>query len=423
MYTSKTLRKIRKILYHPVRSPKILIVRNDGLGDLILTLPLVASIRKAVPTARIYLMTHTSLQTLGTLLPDLEGVVADPGCLLKRHRKGKPGDLLTAQERQLRDEIRAHNFDIAIFAYAESRSAKIIHSAGIPWRVGTGRRLFSWRFNVRNPLSRKRSRMAESWHNLQMLRYIGLSAEYVFPEIRLNDSPEEVTKPYIVLHPYKRNGTALAWSLQNFTKLAEKLLKGGYRVILVGDHVDEEILKTNFAGLLKNKETELNTGLTIRQLFILLRSASAFIGNSSGPLHLAALAQIPHVGFFPQNRTSSPSRWRTLKSEKTIPINQYLLASKFPMNCITCIGPKCQFFNCVDSISVDSVMQGLSAWGVPAKAVLSRPKKQSTGEQKEGEPLATAAKKAPAKNQKPKKSNRKAAKKTNSAVKKKKTPQ
>ena len=55
---------------------KILVVRNDGLGDFVLTLPLVAALKQQLPGARIYALVNQHLQGLLPLLPDLEGMIA-----------------------------------------------------------------------------------------------------------------------------------------------------------------------------------------------------------------------------------------------------------------------------------------------------------------------------------------------------------
>ena len=65
--------------------PKILLVRNDGLGDFVLTLPLVASLKAQLPTARIYGLVNHRLAGLMPLLPDFEGAILDQDVLLKRH--------------------------------------------------------------------------------------------------------------------------------------------------------------------------------------------------------------------------------------------------------------------------------------------------------------------------------------------------
>ena len=58
-----------------LNEPKILVVRNDGLGDFVLTLPLVAALKAQVPQARVYALVHRALAGLIPLLPDLSGAI------------------------------------------------------------------------------------------------------------------------------------------------------------------------------------------------------------------------------------------------------------------------------------------------------------------------------------------------------------
>jgi len=106
------------------------------------------------------------------------------------------------------------------------------------------------------------------------------------------------------------------------------------------------------------------TGNSLADLAAMLGGASLFLGNSSGPLHLAALVGTPHIGFFPQNRVSSPDRWRTLPSPGApLDHRQYLLSPDFPRRCVRCSGPRCPYFNCLEAIDLDDLSAAFGVWG------------------------------------------------------------
>ncbi len=120
----------------------------------------------------------------------------------------------------------------------------------------------------------------------------------------------------------------------------------------------------------------LEIGLALPRLAALIAGAESFVGNSSGPLHLAGLAGTPHVAFYPQDRVSSPERWRTLPHPAApAGFRDYLLASRFPVGCVVCAGERCPYFNCVASIGLEAVRSGLAAWGLdclPPAALAAR---------------------------------------------------
>ena len=370
--------KLRR--FSQLSDPKILVVRNDGLGDFVLTLPLVASLLRQLPAARVYGLVSHHLRELVPLLPDFAGVLADEGVLLKRHRGLHAPAQVKEKRALLQQQIREHRFDLALLPYSESATAALVHRAGVPLRAGSLRRPYFWRFNLRNPVSRKGSGRAEHELNLTYLRLLGLEETFVSPRLRLPEPGEAAylepePRAYAVLHPHKRSGTALTWPMENFVALAGELLGAGWGVMVVGDAADEPVLHPHFGAV---KGARLRTGLSLPQLLQLIAHARLFVGNSSGPLHLAGLAGTPHIGFYPQDQVSAPQRWRTLpfphgpahgaghSAAAKAPADpwRYLLAPQFPKNCVICEGPRCPYFNCVAAISLDSAREAMAAWGL-----------------------------------------------------------
>ena len=353
-------------------APRILLVRNDGLGDLILTLPVAASIKAQLPRARVSLLAASPLAGLVRLAPQVDGVVEDPGVLLKRHRGNHSPQEQARLLAGLEDRLTAEKFDLALFAYAEAASAALVWRAGVAVRSGPLRRTFFWRFNTWQKTSRKNSPWPEYRLNLESLTSLGLAPEYHHPVLVLPPFLEPGS-PYVVLHPYKRNTTALSWPLHNFVALADHFLSLGLAVVAVGDGQDRPVLDSAFG---QKPGVRVETGLDWPGLAGLIGRAKLFVGNSSGPLHLAGWSGTPHVGFFPQNRVSAPSRWQTLPHP--LPASggpnthglqppapgQYLLAPDFPKRCVTCEMDRCPHFNCVASIPVERAVAACRAWGI-----------------------------------------------------------
>ena len=355
----------------PDQPNKILVVRNDGLGDFILTLPLVAGLRNGFPHATIDALVSPVVAQLAPNLPDIHRMVIDPGVLLKRHRKIHTPQAAAEARKQLLEEIQQSAYDAVLFAYAEPASAALAHRARIPLRIGPLRRSFFWRFNRFMTASRKGSHRAEYELNLELLRCVGINPAEVdsTPTLALPESTIKLPKsPYVVMHPYKRSGTALTWPLTDFARVAAAWSAAGIQVVVIGDGEDEAILQKTFGGQHGGSNSgpvTLETGRSLPETLHLIGHAALFVGNSSGPLHLAGLAQVPHVGFFPQNRVSAPARWRTLPGKKApADISSYLLSPDFSRDCVRCDGTRCPHFNCVSAITIQQLASAIQAWGL-----------------------------------------------------------
>ncbi len=368
----RRLVRLRRIFLRKVVPPKILIVRNDGLGDFILTLPIVASIKAQLPHARVYVLAARSLHSMASFLPEIDGWILDPGCLLKRHRRGKSKLQLETEYTNLMREIAAYRFDLAIFSYAEKTSARLIKSAGIPYRLGPLRRSFFHRFNLWYYIPRRKSLQAEFQLNLKILRSLRLANLFRFPRVELPELASPTDKGrYVVMHPYKRSGTALVWPLENFQSLARHYSAAKTKVIVVGDRDDSETLHAYFGSI---PMVEIRCDLNLVQSAVLISGAKHFFGNSSGPLHLAALVKTPHTGFYPQNKSASPRRWRTLPFDDRIRISQHLLSTSLPVACVECRLSRCEFYPCTREITVETAINSTAFWKPQKKTAKVAPK-------------------------------------------------
>lgn len=362
----RRLVKLRRIFLRKIIPPKILLVRNDGLGDFILTLPLISAIKAQLPHARIYVLASRALHSMASFLPEIDGWVLDPGCLLKRHLKNKSPLQLRTEYTNLMREVAAYRFDLAIFSYAEKRSAALISEAGIPYRLGPLRRSFFYRFNLWYYIPRRKTGQAEFQLNLKILRSLRLTNIFRFPRAELPVLAMPVIRgKYVVMHPYKRSGTALAWPVENFQSLARLLSGGRMKVIVIGDRDDESMLHAYFGSI---PHVEVRCDLNLVQSAALIRAAHHFFGNSSGPLHLASLVGTPHTGFYPQNKSASPRRWRPLPLPRAPRLSEHLLSTDYPVNCVECKLKKCQYYPCTQKIAVETAASSMRFWKrAPAK--------------------------------------------------------
>ena len=137
---------------------------------------------------------------------------------------------------RLTSMLRAERFDLVFHTHPRFRAALMTRLAGIPNRVGTGYRWYSWLFNRKVYEHRKDAKRHELEYNLNLLQAIGASVDpaTVAPEMRVTpESSRHVTsllaslgvapgERIVILHPGSGN-SARDWHRTHFGALGAKL--------------------------------------------------------------------------------------------------------------------------------------------------------------------------------------------------------
>jgi heptosyltransferase-3 len=330
---------------------RILLVRTDRLGDVILTLPMVGALRRALPRAHIAMLLRRYTGAIVEGHGDVDEIL-----WYDRPKGQVPFGAMLAR-------LREGRFDSAIAVYPRLRIAALLFLAGIPIRAGSGYRYYSFLFNRRVYEHRKDARRHELEYNLELLRPFGIDvpdlrgeAEFgiaVPPEsiqrVRQLLAERGVGAPFAVLHP-GTGKSAREWPREKLGELGARIAREGMAVVVTG---------TGEEGDLVREVARLSGGcglagvLTLKELAALLRMAAVVISHSTGPLHLAVAVGTPVVGLYPQLTAMSARRWGpyTGRSRVHMPDRS--------AECRDCEdGGPCA---CMESITVDSVLASVDA--------------------------------------------------------------
>ena len=292
---------------------RILVSRTDRLGDLVLALPFVASLRARYPECRIDVAASLYASPILEHHPAVDGIVR------------VQNDQLTDNplyRRDLRHRLRLAGYRAVVVLFPERRISRLYYQVGIPYRLGTGRRFHSVFFTHRLMHSRKANRKHEAAYNLDFLGYFRDGATIEQPKVYLTDRERRnaarildeagIHPPFVVLHPGS-GGSAEDWPLVRFIELYETLRSAGYTVVMTGS--ESEGTRIRQAGADRVADLRSIAGRTdLRTLAAVLGMASVVVANSTGPLHLAAAVGTPVVGLYPGKRIMSPRRWGPIGS-------------------------------------------------------------------------------------------------------------
>ncbi len=329
---------------------KILLIRTDRIGDVVLSLPMLPMLKKKFPSASISVMVRSYTREL----------VQHHSCV---------DEVLVCDDHKnisvVRSLLAGKNFDVAIHPYPRFQLALATLLARIPIRVGTGYRWYSFFFNRKMYEHRKDARRHEAEYNIQLLHALNIEPEnelqFEFPisheahntvsEFLLRNGITS-TDNFAVLHPGS-GGSARDWSAQNFSDLGD-VIRGhyGFKIILTGGS-NERALLQHVADAMKFQPVCIAGEFNLEELGALYTRASVFISNSTGPLHIAAIVGTPVVAFYPPIVQCSAHRWGPYTERKKI----FTADNK---KCFLCKGGSCKSNVCMEQITIPQVLNGIT---------------------------------------------------------------
>lgn len=282
---------------------KVLIVRQDKLGDCLLTTPLPASIKKARPDCEIDILCQSGFVSLFNRLPDVSSVQATT------YRLGLLGIMKTALA------WRREKYSAVLLPKEDSGDHTLAAwLAGIPVRVGMTHKRYGKRL-TRN----FHGSFDSSTHEVRlMLRMAEEALGTSLPECRADlplteaDLTEAMTMvdglgEYFVLAPFT-GGTSQPWDLEKFRSLGERLCDElGMTAIIVGTAAEQDLADkaSAFDGGLNAAGQFSLTGLAA-----LLKGSAFLVSVNSGLIHLAATQQTPACVIETRSDAESASkRW------------------------------------------------------------------------------------------------------------------
>ncbi len=275
---------------------KVLVMQSAFLGDSLLTLPLLRSLKKILPGASVTVLTMAKTADIFKGTPWVDEILIDD-------KRGLHGGLTGPWK--IAAELEARAFDLAVIPHRSLRSALIARLARIPRRIGFDSSAGSFLLTDTVPFSWP---MHDLERNLSLTLPLGSGAAPSAGESRYVVAPKLSAKLASALadadagagvvlagvHP----GSAWAtkrWLPERFTELCVRLKADGLTPVLIGGPDDKAL----GAAISRDSGALDLVGRTdLEELKALMGRLSLFVTNDSGPMHLAAAAGVPVVAIF-----------------------------------------------------------------------------------------------------------------------------
>jgi len=331
-------------------SKRFLLIRTDRIGDTILTLPAVTTLREHFPDSFIVFLAQPYTVPLIEQYAGIDLLLSyEPD---GRHR-GWKGFL------KLSLELQELNFDAALLFYPRPELAFALAKAKIPIRIGSGYRWYSFMLNKRIYEHRKECTKHEAEYNLSLLESFLpgkiIQPRYEFkqwlPEPWWGEFKKELkSTDYVIVHS---GGGVSAPNLneKQYRLIISLLLEKTDCVVLLTGVSGEENSVAKLAVDFPEERVKRTVGrFSLSELFIVIRNASLLIASSTGPLHLANAVGTPVLGFFCPAKPHTPNRWGPHDQQQWV-VTPKLDRPKF------CELKNCPYRGCLNQLSDNEITE------------------------------------------------------------------
>ncbi|MDP3803953.1 MAG: lipopolysaccharide heptosyltransferase II [Candidatus Omnitrophota bacterium] len=330
---------------------RILVVRLDRIGDVLLSTPVIKNLRDAYPDSYIAFMVRPYARSIVQGNPYLNDVIV-------YDKKGEEKSLLG--NLKFIYYLKQKRFNAAIILHPTNRTHMITFLAGIPSRVGYDKK---WGFLLtkRIPHTKQFGLKHEIDYTLDILRYIAIE-----PKDRMLYMPLDRASERKVQDIFNENGirdsdfciainpgascASKRWPVMNFARTADSLAKTYNAKIIIIASVQDKIFADEAASVMSKPCVNLAGKTGIGDVVSVLGRVKLFISNDSGPVHIACAVGTPVISIFGRSdRGLSPERWGP-SGACDIALHKYV-------GCDVCLAHNCRRgFKCLEAITVEDVL-------------------------------------------------------------------
>lgn len=330
---------------------KILIVAPSWVGDMVMAQSLLIALKEQNPNVIIDVLAPAWSQALTQRMPEVRKAIVSPF---------QHGEFNWRARYDLALSIRQENYDQAIVLPNSFKSALIPFLAKIKQRTG-------WRGEMRWGLLNDLRFLDKKKYPLMVERFVALA----FPKD--SSLPDKLPKPHLISHtnhevllkklgisidhskpllimcPGAEFGASKRWPEEYFAEVAQRKVKEGWAVWLLGSKNDQVVTKE-----IKKIEpacVDLAGLTTLDEAIDLMSLATVVLSNDSGLMHVASALQKPLIALY-----GSTSK------QFTPPLSDGAITLSLALPCQPCFERVCplQHFRCMRDLKPEQVLQTLN---------------------------------------------------------------
>jgi heptosyltransferase III len=280
---------VQSVLAELPEAARVAAIRLRSLGDCVLTTPALGLLKQFRPGWRIAIVVEDRFRGIFESNPDVEAILPPSLAALRRFAP-----------------------DLAVNFHGGTRSALLTALCGARWRAGFAHYRFPAAYNLRIPRAQQILGVERKVHTAEHLAsamfYLGVPQAEI-PRASIGPALPPAHPPAAVIHAVAA-APDKTWKPEGFLAVARYLSQAGMEPVFIGAAADD---------LSPFSAYRVVRGASLSEIRRLLAGASLFVGNDSGPAHMAAACGVPVAVVFGSSDPEIWGPWRTRSEVITAP--------------------------------------------------------------------------------------------------------
>lgn len=280
---------------------KIGVLRANALGDFILTLPALHSLKKTYPASELILLGRKShVEFLKGKKGPVDRVIAIPSGI--RFDESLLHE--SSEKREFINKLRDEKFDLIIQLHGGGRYTNLfVQEISPEWSVGA-RTKDAPMLHDNIPYTQFQH---EVMRQLEIIERAGARPSIIYPELIPEQDEILRAKSFLMAHTQSSGPFVLInpgatdirrrWPLRYFSEVSDALIERGYK-ILVNIGPGEEELGKNILNLIRYKNSAFVISPSLSDMAGILSASNLIITNDTGTMHVAIAMKRPVVALF-----------------------------------------------------------------------------------------------------------------------------
>ena len=339
--------------FNPQGERRVLLINSTALGDLMFSTPAIRALKETFPDWRLDLLVNPNYAALVQHNPHLERIIPFPG------RSWRLFPLMR--------EIKRRHYDLVIILNGNDPEATILAGAtGSRYIIGSSGSPLSFAYSAKVVRTDPFQHAIE--RRLDFVRLLGVdtadkrmqlflpSSELIRAEVMTIRHFGGNPSLLVAFHPFG-SGRYKWWPLESYAALGKYLQESyGAAILIISgrrDLQDAEALASQLAG-----PTLVTGGRPLIEVAAFLKHCRLFVGNDSGPLHMALAFGVPSIALLGADhpRRVGPHQvdWGTFLYRKEEVCTQE-----------HCLNRRCLDNKCMQALEVAEVIDLIRKWWAP----------------------------------------------------------